>query len=403
MPPLPVVQRVDVGHQVAAGAVGVDQLEHAGGLVHRALGNVLGPAHRLVRDAQRGEDVVEEPVLAQQELVHPAQEVAGLRTLDDPVVVGGRERHDLADAHVDQRLLAGALELRRVVHGSDADDRALPLGQPRHRMVGAGRAGVGQRDRGAREVVRGQRVVAGLADDVFIGLPELLERHVLAALDGGDHEVARTVLARQVDGQAQVDVLGRDGCGLALGVLAVVAVHVREVLDRPDQRVADQVGEGDLAALVPLEVVVDDDAVVEQQLRRHRAHARRGRHRERLVHVLGDRSRSPAECFDVATGLGLLHRSRLGGLLRGGLGCGCGRGCRRRGRRDLAVGLTGARRGGRGRRGRCSTGRSSGVLGGCLARLVVGEEFVPRRVYGSGILEELLVHLLDQPLVGAEL
>ena len=34
---LPVAQRVGVGHQVAAGPVGVDQLEHPGGLVDLAL------------------------------------------------------------------------------------------------------------------------------------------------------------------------------------------------------------------------------------------------------------------------------------------------------------------------------------------------------------------------------
>ena len=43
------------------------------------------------------EDVVVEAVLAQQQLVDAAQEVAGLRALDDPVVVGRRQREDLAD------------------------------------------------------------------------------------------------------------------------------------------------------------------------------------------------------------------------------------------------------------------------------------------------------------------
>src|SRR5690606_8077709 len=158
VPPLPVVQRVDVGHQVTAGAVGVDQLQHPGGLVDRALRDVPVPADRFVGDAQRGEDVVVEAVFAQQQLVHAAQELAGLGALDDPVVVGGRQRDDLADAHFHQGLLAGALELGRVVHGADADDGALAPGQPRHRVVGPGGTGVGQRNRGAREVLGGQRV-----------------------------------------------------------------------------------------------------------------------------------------------------------------------------------------------------------------------------------------------------
>ena len=50
--------------------------------------DVADPAHRLVRDAQRGEDLVVEAVLAEQQLVHHLEELAGLGALDDPVVVG---------------------------------------------------------------------------------------------------------------------------------------------------------------------------------------------------------------------------------------------------------------------------------------------------------------------------
>ena len=76
----------------------------------------------------------------------------GLRALDDPVVVRRGQRHDLADRVAGQGLLGGALVLRRVVHRADADDRALALHQPRHGVVGADRARVGQADRGALEV-----------------------------------------------------------------------------------------------------------------------------------------------------------------------------------------------------------------------------------------------------------
>ena len=85
------LQRVGVGHQVAADPVGVDQLDDPGRLVDLPLGgvrDVAGPAHRLVRDPQRGEDLVVEAVLAEQQLVHDLEELAGLRALDDPVVVG---------------------------------------------------------------------------------------------------------------------------------------------------------------------------------------------------------------------------------------------------------------------------------------------------------------------------
>ena len=94
-----VLERVGVGHQVAVGAVGVDQLDDARTLVDLALVGELAvdqPAHRLVRDPQRREDLVVE-LVGEQQLVDPAQELAGLGPLDDAVVVRRGQRHDLAD------------------------------------------------------------------------------------------------------------------------------------------------------------------------------------------------------------------------------------------------------------------------------------------------------------------
>ena len=68
-----VLERVGVGHQVAAHAVAVDQLLDAGGLadvVGQIDVDVLGPLHRLVGDAERREDVFVEPLAADQQLVH---------------------------------------------------------------------------------------------------------------------------------------------------------------------------------------------------------------------------------------------------------------------------------------------------------------------------------------------
>ena len=116
---LAVLQRVGVGHQVAADPVGVDQLVHAGGLgdvVLVAGRDVLHPADRLVRDPQRLEDLVVEAVLAEQQLVDHPQEVAGLGALDDPVVVGRGQRHDLADRQPGDGLGRGALVRGRVLH-----------------------------------------------------------------------------------------------------------------------------------------------------------------------------------------------------------------------------------------------------------------------------------------------
>ena len=65
-----VLERVGVGHQVAAHPVGVDQLEDPGLLADLVLvagRDVGGPADRLVRDPQRAEDLVVEAVLAEQQ------------------------------------------------------------------------------------------------------------------------------------------------------------------------------------------------------------------------------------------------------------------------------------------------------------------------------------------------
>ena len=70
--PLAVLQRVGVGHEVAAHPVGVDELLDAGDLVDVVVvgrRDVLDPADRLVRDAQALEDLVVEAVLAEEQLV----------------------------------------------------------------------------------------------------------------------------------------------------------------------------------------------------------------------------------------------------------------------------------------------------------------------------------------------
>ena len=49
------------------------------------------PTDRLVRDAQRGEDLLIETTLADEHFVHDPEELAAAGTLDDPVVVGAGE------------------------------------------------------------------------------------------------------------------------------------------------------------------------------------------------------------------------------------------------------------------------------------------------------------------------
>ena len=250
----------------------------------------------------------------QQQFVHRAQEVAGLRALDDAVVVGRGEGDQLADAQLGDAFLAGALELGRVLHRADADDRALPTHQPRHRVHGADSAGIGQRNRHAAKVFGGQLAVAGPPHDVLVGGEELAEPHRFGVLDARHDQLTVAVLALQVDGEPEVDVFGGDRVRLAVD-LGEVAVHVRELLDRLHQRVADQVGERDLAAASALEVVVDDDAVVDHQLGRDGPHAGRGRHLQRRRHVLDHRGRRAAQHLHLRALCGCRGwgRLRLGG------------------------------------------------------------------------------------------
>ena len=244
------------------------------------------PTDRLVRDAQRREDLVPE-IVTEQQFVHAPQELTGLGALDDAVVVGGGERHDLADRALGELLLGHAAELGRVVHGPDADDRALALHQPRHRVICADRARVRQADRRAGEIVGRQLARAGTANDVFVGVPELREVHRLGGLDAGHDERPRTVLAREVDRDAEVDVIRRRDRGLSVHLEEVV-VHLGVLTQRAHHRVADDVREADLAAARPPQVVVDHHSVVGDQLGRDGTHRRRGRHLQRRLHIRHD-------------------------------------------------------------------------------------------------------------------
>src|SRR6202044_3514345 len=187
---------------------------------------------------------------------------AGFGALDDPVVVGRGEGDQLADTEFGDAFLAGALQLGGIFHRADPEDGALAGHQPRHRVHGADSAGVGQRNRHSGKVFGGELAVAGTTNDVFVGRDELGEPHRFAALDARYHQGPLTVLALQVDGQAEVGVRRGDGVGFAVD-LGVVPVHVRELLDGLHHRVAQQMGERDLAAAGALELVVDDDPVVD--------------------------------------------------------------------------------------------------------------------------------------------
>ncbi len=356
---LDVLQGIGVCHQVAAHTVGVDQLLDPGNLVDlvgRVHLQVRAPAHGLVRDAQGLEDFVVEVLGTEQQLVHKLQELAAAGSLDDAVVIGGRQREDLADGVLRDDLFAGTLELGRVVQSADADDGSLPLGQTRHGVNGADAAGVGQGNRGAGVVISSQLAGAGTLDQVFIGVPELGEVEGLRFLDVGHNEQAGAVRLGHVNGDAEVDVGRLDSTGLAVDFV-VVDVHRRELGQCADHGVADEVREGNLAAACTGQVGVDDHTVIDQQLGRNSPDAGGRGDLEAGDHVGGDglgraakngdhvlfRSRG---CLDV---LGKLGGNRLGrasgpGLLRAIAGDRSGSFFCRRGGRGRRGGLCGRRR-----------------------------------------------------------
>ncbi len=298
------LEGIRVGHEVAAYPVGTDEFHDPGALVEVAFvgdRDVLHPADGLIGDAQRGEDPVVETVGAQQQRVHAPQEFPGLGALDDPVVVGAGQREHLAHGQPRERLGGGPAELGRILHRPHADDRALARHEARHAVHGADAAGVRQRDRGAGEVVCREPAGAGAPHEVLVGAPERGEIQRLGGFDVGHDELALGAL-HQVDGQAEVDVVGvhYDRSAVLGGVRTVHDRHLGRCLD---DRVADQVGEAHLPAAGAGELAVDDGSVVFEEPGGHRAYRGGGRHGQRRLHVGHDPGGGAAQGDDVAGGM----------------------------------------------------------------------------------------------------
>jgi len=100
-----------------------DLLELRRGVGERAV--VGNPARRLVRHCEAREHVVVEVVVPEEQVVDPPQELATLGAGDDAMVVGVRERGDLADAELRERRRIGTFVLRRIADRADAEDETL--------------------------------------------------------------------------------------------------------------------------------------------------------------------------------------------------------------------------------------------------------------------------------------
>jgi hypothetical protein len=151
-------ERIDVGDQVPPGPVVVDEAQHASLLVRqgrRICGRPLlrRQVDRTVRHVDRVEDATVEVVVSEEQRVHAPEELSALGALDHPMVVRARERDDLRDPELSDRLEVGALVLGGIGDSTDPDDRRLPRHQPRDRLHRPEHTGVRDRQRRASQVV----------------------------------------------------------------------------------------------------------------------------------------------------------------------------------------------------------------------------------------------------------
>ena len=181
-----VFERVDVGHQVAAHAIGVDHFLDArslAALISIILIEVVNPAHRLVRNAKVGEHLVVETALAEKQLVDLLEEFSRASALNHAVVIGRGKCDGLADALLCECGFAHALKLGRVVERTGTDDAAGTLHQAWHRVNGSDASWVGERNGRTGEVVGTELVVASTLNEVFVGDEVFGEVELLRALD----------------------------------------------------------------------------------------------------------------------------------------------------------------------------------------------------------------------------
>ena len=100
-----VFERIEIGEEMSAHAIGVDHLQRRRLPRHRVFpfaGAILSPALRLIRNAQVAIDLIVEIVSAEKELVHGGEKCPRFRTLNDAMVVCRRHRHHFGDAEIGQ-------------------------------------------------------------------------------------------------------------------------------------------------------------------------------------------------------------------------------------------------------------------------------------------------------------
>src|SRR5215510_2458849 len=325
------VERIDVGDQVAAHAIGVDEFEDAHlffdlllfAVDARQEGiHVYGPAQRLIGDVDVREDFVVKVMPAEQQFVYVGEEEARFRALYDAVIVGAGDREDLADAELRERLFGHRGVFGRVFDRAGRDDRALAGHQTRGGHRRADGARVGERNGRALKIADLQFAVARAFNHVLIGGDELLKIHPVRALDVRHEQAARPVFLLHVYGHAQVHTHFKGAAhpiGRAVD-LFVAVVHLRVFFERLDHRPRDEMRIRCLAPALRFEMAIDPAAILVEHFDLNLARRGRCRHGQARLHVLDDLQRGAAN-RDSLAGRCFSGRRRLRGRRgRGGRG-----------------------------------------------------------------------------------
>ncbi len=310
-------QRVEIGNQVAAHAIGVDQLDNAGflgDLFHPRRGHARQqglavdlPMDRRMRHLQIGEERVVEPVLAIQQRLHFAQERARFRALNNAVIIGAGDAHHLADSENGARLFRRALVFGGIIDSAGGDDAALAQHQARIGGHGADRAGIGQRDGSALEIGWRQAAGAGARHQIVKCRHVFGKRQRRGVLNVRDHQAAGAVLARHIHGNAEIHLRAQDAIGLAVA-LGIRVVQRGQIAQGLHHRPADDVSVGDFALAGDGAVLIDDAAVLVHHLDGDGALRRGERNGNAGPHIFGNAAGGAAQGLKLLAGAGLDRR-----------------------------------------------------------------------------------------------
>ena len=185
-------ERIDVGDEMAAHSIRVDELKHACLLAHFVASSIFAKYRRVDVDGpliwaelncEVSKYLVVKAVLAAQHLVNQSEECAGLGALDDAMIVGAGHHHHLADAEPRKSFGGHRLILGRVLDRAGRDNHSLTRHQSRVRSGSADRAGISQADSRALKVSDLKLAGARALDHIVVCIEQLAKLELVSAFD----------------------------------------------------------------------------------------------------------------------------------------------------------------------------------------------------------------------------